>query len=332
MSLGKTKSWPRLSVITIVLLLCLVGGWFAWSQAGKPDPALQHSPSFEAPENLVSTLRIPFTLSDANNISIRAMLNDQEPVQLMFHTAVDSISLTKDAVEKLKTLKVGKSIDVESWGGRAAAGVSTGNRLQIAELDWKDQTIFVDEYSGPETDGKFGPHLFANKVIEINFDTRELVIHQKLPEFVSAATSTYRRLDFSLDHGSMYVAGELTVGDQKFSNQFMLHTGFGGTALLDDEFVQTHQLGDRLKTISERELKDAFGNDLKTKKVQLGTLDFGGIQFENVPVEIFDGALGKQKISVLGGSLIKRFNLVIDSQNHHLYLQPNKLFGLPYGD
>jgi uncharacterized protein YegJ (DUF2314 family) len=300
--------------------------------SSRKNNNVQHAPT--TAENLESTVRIPFTLTDANNISIRAVLNDEEPVQLMFHTAVDAISLTKDAVEKLKTVKVGKSIDVESWGGRAAAGASTGNRLKIAELEWKDQTIFVDEFSGPETDGKFGPHLFADKVIEINFDNRELVIHPTLPEFVSAAAaaSTYRRLDFSLDHGSMYVAGELTVGDQKLTNQFMLHTGFGGTALLDDEFVQKNQLGDRLKTISERELKDAFGNVLKTKMVQLGTLDFGGIQFENVPVEIFDGALGKQKISVLGGSLIKRFNLVIDSQNHHLYLQPNKLFGLPYGD
>ena len=341
---GKIKSWLHLTIVAFVTVNCLGDGWFKWSWPGNPEPALQHVVStaqtarvdaptlFAVLENSASTVRIPFTLTDANNISIRAVLNDKEPVQLMFHTAVDSISLTKDAVGKLKTLKVDQSIDIESWGGRAAAGVSTGNRLQIAELAWKDQTIFVDELSGPETDGKFGPHLFAGKVIEINFDNRELVVHPSLPEFVSAEASTYRRLDFSLDHGSIFVAGELSVGDQRLGNQFMLHTGFGGTVLLDDEFVQKHKLVDRLKSISERELKDAFGNVLKTKKVQLGTLDFGGIQFENVTAEIFAGALGKQKVSVIGGGLIKRFNLVIDSQNKHLYLQPNKLFDLPFDD
>ncbi len=59
------------------------------------------------------------------------------------------------------------------------------------DLEWNDKTIPIDEYSGPETDGKFGPNLFPDKVLEINFENRELVIYPTLPEFVSAATSTY---------------------------------------------------------------------------------------------------------------------------------------------
>ncbi len=344
MSLAKTKSRPKPPLIVMALLLCLGGGWFVWKQAGRSglnftksnSPVEKTTPKeiLTTPmgvESISSAIHIPFTLTTANNISIRVVLNSSEPLQLMFHTAVDSISLTQDALKQLKSLRVDKAVDVESWGGKGAAGVSTGNCLRIEDLEWDGQTIFIDEFSGPETDGKFGPNLFGDKIIEINFDNRELVIHPTLPEFVSAANSTYRRLDFSLDHGSMYIVGELTVGDQPLTNQFMVHTGFGGTALLDDEFVQKHKLADRLETISERELKDAFGNIVKTKKVRLTSLELSGSQFADIPIEIFDGALGRQKSSVLGGDILRRFNLIIDPVKQHFYLSRNRLFEAPFG-
>jgi hypothetical protein len=135
-------------------------------------------------------------------------------------------------------------------------------------------------------------------------------------------------MEFLLQQGSMVLMGRVVIGDSKIQNKFMLHTGFGGTALLDDEFAQIHKLADQLETISQRDLKDAFGNTLKTRKVRLPSLDFDGIQFADIPIEIFDGALGRQKISVIGGGLIKQMNLVIDPAKHRLYLSPNRLFGM----
>ncbi len=285
----------------------------------------------ESVEQLGSVTKIPFTLTESNNISVQVTINGTDKLDLMFHTAVDSISLTRAAVEKIPSLEMNESVEVQSWGGTAQASVSTGNRLQIGNLEWNEQTIFVDELSGPGTDGKFGPNLFAGKILEINFDHRELVIHTTLPPHATETASTYQRLDFSVHQGAMYVVGELTVGDSKFTNQFMIHSGFGGTVLLDDEFVSTHELASKLPTISERELKDAFGNVLKTKKVKLSSLGLGRIHFADVPIEMFEGALGKQKISVLGGDILKRFNLIIDAANQHLYLSPSTMNGVEFG-
>ncbi len=299
--------------------------------AQEMQPSHQQETAKEAVGQISSAAKIPFTLTESNNISVQVIINGTDNLNLMFHTAVDSISLTSAAVEKISNLKMNESIEVQSWGGTAQAGVSTGNRLQIGNLEWNEQTIFVDELSGPGTDGKFGPNLFAGKILEINFDNRELVIHTTLPPHATETASTYQRLDFSVHQGAMYVVGELTVGDSKFTNQFMIHSGFGGTVLLDDEFVSTHELASKLPTISERELKDAFGNVLKTKKVKLSSLALGGIHFADVPIEIFDGALGKQKISVLGGDILKRFNLIIYTANQHLYLSPSALYRVEFG-
>lgn len=271
-------------------------------------------------------VHLPFRLTEANNLSMPVMVNGKETLHLMFHTAVDSISLTSKAAGQIESVKIDDAVDVQSWGGVEKAGISRGNRVQMGSLVWENQTFFIDELSGPETDGKFGQTLFDGKIIEVNFDRSELVIHPSLPSFVSEVGSIYRRLDYTSDGGSMFLSGELTVGDSKIPNSFMLHTGFSGTALLDDPFVSRHNLSSKWETLSERSLQDAFGNVVKTKKVKVAAIEFAGIPFENVPIEVFEGSIGRQTSSVLGGELIKRLNLVIDTPNHHLYFCPNSKF------
>ncbi|MEQ1826959.1 MAG: hypothetical protein ABL921_13475 [Pirellula sp.] len=331
------KYYPSVLVATV---LCLGVGWAAWKQIdwisvdGKGKLTSLDSQPWNESESaalpvevisdpLTSVVRIPFTLTESNNISIPVVINGKDSLNLMFHTAVDSISLTAEAVEKMQTLDTSGSVDVKSWGGTGKSAVSTGNRLQIGELEWSEQTIFVNELSGPGTDGKFGPHLFAHKILEINFDNRELVLHAAVPKAATDATSKYQRLDISQKRDSMYVDGELTVGDSKYTNPLMIHSGFGGTVLLDDSFVATHKIASKLETISERELKDSFGNILKTKRVKLSSLTIGGIRFFDIPIEIFDGAIGNQKVSVLGGDLLKTLNLLIDAEHHPIYISPS---------
>jgi hypothetical protein len=62
------------------------------------------------------------------------------------------------------------------------------------------------------------------------------------------------------------------------------------------------------------------------KKSELGNLHIGEITFSNLPVSFFEGAIGKQKMSVLGMDIFKRFNLLFDLENNMLYLKKSKLF------
>jgi hypothetical protein len=60
-------------------------------------------------------------------------------------------------------------------------------------------------------------------------------------------------------------------------------------------------------------------------KAILPALKIGTVKLSNVPVGFFSGALGRQKMSVLGGDILKRFNIIIDSKREYIYLKPNKL-------
>ncbi len=273
-----------------------------------------------------SVVRIPFTLTAADNLSIHATLNATEELDLMVHTAIDSVFLTKEAIARLSSFTANKSVDMQSWGGTTTARQSTGNSLQIGELIWRDLTITESDNSGVGTDGKFGLSLFAGKVVEINFDSRELLIHPTLP----AMDGSFQQLELVSRDGAMSVMGELTVGDHHYTTEFMLHTGFGGTALLDDEFVRTHHLGADLEPLGESALEDSYGNEVKARKVRLPALCFGTTTFTDVPGGIFEGKIGSQRTSVVGTGLLKRFNLIIDAENHHVYVSPSKLVGTPF--
>lgn len=284
-------------------------------------PLAAQEPTEQQTSQETATVTIPFTLTEFNNISIPATINGTDSVNLMFHTANGGVCLTKDAMQRITSVSMDQSATVNSWGGKTTGRFSENNSLQIGDLSWDEVSITEDEHSGRLTDGKFGPNMFGDKVVEIDFDQSVLKIHPSLP----AIDEGYEKLDLVVQGSMMFVEGQMEIGDSTCRNKFLVHSGFGGTALLDDEFVSTNNVADELETISESELRDSFGNVLKTKKVSLPSLSIGGTKFSSVPVGIFDGAIRQQKMSVLGGDILKRFNIIIDAQNAAIYLKPNSL-------
>lgn len=274
-----------------------------------------------------TTTAIPFRLTAYNNIAIQALVNQQDSVWLMFHTATDAIALTEDATRKMKSLVFERTDSVGSWGGNGnTSRFSKHNTLRIGKLTWLQQPIWEDRYSGKETDGKFGPELFDGKWIELDFDHSQLVLHTALPE----KTKDYQKLRLTIQQGMLFVEGTLTIGEDTFTTKFLLHSGYSGDLLLDDELAARHKLGEKLTVTGIQEMKDAFGNVLKNKKAILPQWTIGNEKLAMVPVAFFEGAIGRQKMSVLGGDILKRFNIIIDAKREYIYLKANGLAGKPF--
>jgi len=270
---------------------------------------------------------IPFELTSHNNIAVRVLINERDQAMLMFHLAVDSVSLTQKASRRIGSVSFDKNARLSSWGGQSAPVLySSRNTLQIRGQTWKDVGITESRHSGPGTDGKFGPNLFGGRIVEIDFDRGRLVIHPSLPEHAA----NYERLDIETRSGSMFAKATVGIGGELVQNDFMIHTGFGGGVLFDDAFAARHRLVSTLKVVGGRELKDSMGNVLKTTKLQIPSLRLGSFSLAGLPAEVFPGAIQSQKMSVLGADVWKRFNMLIDTGAGHLYLKPNNLRHLPY--
>jgi len=100
--------------------------------------------------------------------------------------------------------------------------------------------------------------------------------------------------------------------------------------MLDDQYVADNPKLKSLPVVSENKVTDSMGNVLITKKIILPSLQFGAMQFTDVPVSIFDGSIGRQKMSLLGGDLLKRFDVILDIENSSVYLRKNQLQSTSY--
>jgi hypothetical protein len=269
---------------------------------------------------------IPFELTSHNNISIKAIMGRIDTLDLMFHTAANSIALTEKATKKMKSIHWDKQSDVGSWGGKSIARYSENNSIEIGKSHWDSVAVWEDKNSGPTTDGKFGPNLFEGYAIEIDFDKSLIILHESLPN----KAEEYLKIQVLVENGSLFIQGTSTIGGVDYKNQFLIHSGYGGAILFDDKFAIESKIGERIEIIDEKELKDSFGNVLKIKKGALPAFTIGNLELTDVPVGFFQGKIGQQQMSIIGGDILKRFNIIIDSNKEFIYLKPNQLKSIAY--
>jgi hypothetical protein len=306
---GKTKpSMPRLQFCLFVLCISLCDTVVAQDKQPVAVPA--------------APIIIPFQLTAYNNLSVQAILNKKDTVYLMFHTASGGVSLTDVAVKKLQTLHFDRTDTLKSWGGGDnEARFSRNNSMQMGALQWDDVSLWENKNTGQYTDGKFGTDLFASKVVEIDFDKRVIIIHASLPKKIKK----YQKLKMTFENDCMFIESLCETGSSTFAHKFLIHSGYAGALLLDDQFVHKNKIAEKLKITGEKSLKDSYGNILKTQKAILPAFKMGQTTFSHVPVGFFGGAIGRQKMSIIGGDILKRFNIIIDAQREFIYLKPNSL-------
>jgi len=265
---------------------------------------------------------IPFKLTEHNNIVIEAVINKNDTFALMFHSDISSVSLTTEASSRLRSMGEIETTNAESWAGSKELKVTENNEMKIGQLEWQELDIYYDLLSGIGTDGKFGPNLFENFLIEINYDHNILVLHDRIDFIVD--TIMYQTIVLSTnENGSLFIEGEIDINDQIVRNKYLIHTGYSGTIIIDDDYYLDNEILHNLEVVKEKELKDSFGNIIKTKTVEVEGLKMCNRSFEDVPISYFDSELNIQKISVVGGELLKRFNMIFDIENLRLHVCEN---------
>ena len=269
---------------------------------------------------------LPFRLTEWNNISVPATINRSVAVNLMFHTAVDTVSVTRTTTERFSEIQLDERASVRSWGGESKSRYGSSNSLKLGTMAASKVTIFEDLHSGHQTDGKFGPEQLNSPLFRIDFDKKFIELLHSLPSDIS----NWDRHELSLESGMMFISGKLAMNNQLVSHRFMIHSGYSGFALLDDEFIANHKFIRQLKVLKTKQLTDSAGNKLETKQVLLPEFFVGESRHSAVPVSIFSGAIDKQKFSLLGGDFLKRYNVIFDLRSNHVYLKRNSLFDTNY--
>ncbi|NOT87406.1 MAG: clan AA aspartic protease [Lysobacter sp.] len=261
---------------------------------------------------------IPFTLSKQNNIVVEVRINDSHIVHLMLHSASSDVTLTEEAVRRLGDIALGNDAKIQSWGGTSDSRYSTGNRMRIGPLTRDGVTLWENRNSGEGTDGKFGLDFFGDAVVEIDYDSGRIVVHDRLPD----KARDYQSLAIENEDGELYVEGLCLFGDETRANRFLIHSGYAGGLLLDDAFAASSGIDGRIAITETSRLTDSYGHVIEVKKGVMPGFSLGRLTLSDVPVGFFSGRIGNQDKSVLGGAILKRFNLIFDLGRKKLYLRP----------
>lgn len=267
---------------------------------------------------------LSFRLNKQSNICIKARINNSDTLTLMFHTSSTGVTITKESLKEKIMLKNKQNTNIQTWGGKADAEFSEHNTLFINKLTWKDITIFVNENSGPETDGKFGYDIFTKKIVSIDYDKNLITVNENLPKNLKG----YQKMNLFFSNGSMFIDGKLEIGDEVYLDKFMFHSGYGGAILLDPQIAEKYNMKS-LKTISTSELKDSYGNVFKIETKLLPKAKIGNKTIKNVPLS-FAARSSDIPMKVFGNDLLKRFNVIFDFQKNEIYLKPNGLRKMNY--
>ena len=267
---------------------------------------------------------LSFRLNKQSNICIKARINNSDTLTLMFHTSSTGLTVTRESLKEKILLKDKQNTNIQTWGGKADAEFSEHNTLFINKLTWKDLTIFVNENSGPETDGKFGYDLFTKKIVSIDYDKNLIMVNENLPKNLKG----YQKMNLFFSKGSMFIEGKLEIGDEVYQDKFMFHSGYGGAILLDPQIAEKYNMKS-LKTISTSELKDSYGNVFKIETKLLPKAKIGKKTIKNVPLS-FAARSSDIPMKVFGNDLLKRFNVIFDFQKNEIYLKPNGLRKMNY--
>ena len=266
---------------------------------------------------------IPFRLTKYNNILVPVIINQKDTVQLMLHTGSDYVTIIEDSYKKMKSIAISDTLNnVTSWAGYSDMKMSQNNVIKIGNDTFNKIPIFIDKQSGHESDGKIGLKFFEGKYLEINFDENKLYVYDKAP----SKLKKYTKLNSRYSQETLYVKAFPFIDKKPIETEFMIHTGFSGALMISDDFAKEYKLLEKFEIIGESKLSDAAGNVILSKKSILPDFELANQTFKNVPMSFFDSTIKIQHKNIMGGDLIKRFNLILNPEKDILYAKKSKYY------
>lgn len=254
---------------------------------------------------------IPLGLNKHNTIYVTSVLNGTDTLRLNFDTGSSDVTLTNDVL----TNKLRSALKL----------YNTGYDLQLGTRHYKS-TVYPAELSGHGTEGRFGWDLFDGLIVELNYDRQIMVVHSKLPGYVSSDQAFTRRNIQYVDN--VFVVESSIVQDEvEQRSWFLFDTGYERTAMLDRDLLNKSEFpSEKMEVISKVIMKGAQGNEIPVITSGLELLKLGDYSLKHVPVQIqtANKPLQGVNIHILGNEVLKRFNIFLDFQHNIVYLKPNK--------
>ena len=256
---------------------------------------------------------LSFTLGDNDKVYLKGTINGSQPLDILFDLGAGGTIIKKSSVEKVK-MKFDQTIILTNSGGTHQVPTASRNLLEMGNLVWDSISIAEGDNMTHREDVIVGNSLFKNKILEIDYNKKILIIHDMLPRL----DASYSQHDIILDGSVPFIEGSLTFRDKTQKGWMMVDLG-AYTSILNSRDVPTTN-----KMLGEAKKMIGLSNKAFAPSLNIGIYEFSGFNYSTQKLN------GDGFHLILGSDLMKRFNLILDNQNGYFYLKPNSLIHEPY--
>ena len=244
------------------------------------------------------------------------------------------------AVAKDLGLKLGAPVDVGGGGKKAVMGnMLSDSPFSLVGLKDFSQPLFLAlplddlaKTSGHEFAGILGTDFISEFVVEIDYLSKTITLHDKMTYQYHGAGQSFR-VTFNSAGWPLIQATVIDRERSPIEGKFVLDIGSGGALILNRPFVESeHFLRADRHTLPWLE-GQALGGGIDASVGRITGLQIGHFLIKN-PEAVFsraaDGAFASaESQGNIGALILEKFKIILDYKNNRVILEPNARFDDP---
>lgn len=275
---------------------------------------------------------IPFELGTASRIYVKCHVNGSRPMLFLFDTGATSMVINSNSLEGIP-MEFNETIVNYGATGSNEVRKSAENKFSVGKQSLAGVPFIAIPYARDQWDGVLGLWFIQRQVTEVNYTDRKIYLY---PHGSYTPPPDAIRLKMEYVMGIPVVPAQATVNGKVYQLRLSVDTGSDRVLDLNTPFVNKHRLLGSQVPFSVSSISSSDTNKGRLENVIFDSIQLGACKLPLIPGAFSTVTSGIQSMpemdGVMGNNLLKRFNLVYDSQNSCLYLIPNNLLYTPFYD
>ena len=281
---------------------------------------------------------IPFELF-GDFIFIKVRVNQSRELNFIFDTGA-SITVIEEGLKPRLGLKkgaIGRAIGAD---GERRVEYFPNNRLIAGTLDLEKIALVSTTLKhlnfriGRSVDGILGYSLLELSPIYIDYQHKRIQVYSVSKNW-RPGQQTH---EFPVRISPLklpVVAAQLSLPNgEKLSGEFIFDTGASLNVILNSPFIERNKIVQKFKKSYRFHLFGLTSGWSTNYMGRIAQFIFGPFVFKNIPVACSTAQRGANSLpqfaGVIGNSILKRLNILLDVPNKKLYLTPNTFFNEPF--
>lgn len=322
------------SSLSITALLLALGLTVATSVERQPVGQAFNPQAAQASGTVRKPATVPFELVN-NHIVLKVRINQSRPLSFVLDTG-DQFAIVNIDTARALGLKLHGQVRVGGAGAQIATGSFVDDAtFTIPALEGFSQPVsmalpigHLASRFGQDFDGIIGADFIQQSVLELDYQSRVLRMHDKKTFSYSGPGIS---IPIQLVHGHPTLEAEVSpLGVETTKGRFVLDIGSGLALALYSPFVKEHQiLNSGLKTITSLGGAGA-GGETTGRFGRVVQLKIGPYILKNL-ITLFSedkaGAFASPALAGnIGARIAKRFRLFLDYDRGRIIFEPNTSF------